>query len=132
MLVNDKKDSPLDSAVVDRSPSSIVVVPRLPADANHRKDIPLAAVLDYFPDALMAIAHLIKVGNDQHNPGQPLHWARGKSMDQADCLIRHFIDRGTIDTDTVRHSTKMSWRSLALLQIEIEDAEGKPPSRGSR
>lgn len=104
---------------------------RLPVDPAARKNLPLAAVLDYFPDALMAIAAVIKSGNDQHNPGQPLHWARGKSMDQADCLLRHFMDRGALDADQLRHSAKMAWRALALLQIEIEDAEGLPPSRGS-
>lgn len=110
----------------------IIIVPRLPTDAALRKKLPLASVFDYFPDALMDVAQLIQIGNDQHNPGQPLHWARAKSMDQADCLLRHFIDRGTIDVDQVRHSTKMAWRSLALLQLEIEHAEGLPPSRGSR
>ena len=60
------------------------------------------------------------MGNDQHNPGEPLHWARGKSMDQADCLIRHFLERGTLDTDGQRHSAKLCWRALALLQLELE------------
>jgi hypothetical protein len=79
-----------------------------------------SGVVDYFPLALRAIAHLSYVGNDQHNPGTPLHWDRTKSTDEADALIRHFIERGTIDTDGVRHSTKMAWRSLALLEKEIE------------
>lgn len=131
--MNDSTARALDRVVASgKTAASVIVVPRLPLDAEQRKDIPLAALFDYFPDALMAVAHLIKVGNDQHNPGQPLHWARDKSMDQADCLLRHFIDRGTIDIDQVRHSTKMTWRSLALTQIEIEHAEGLPPSRGSR
>lgn len=96
----------------------------LPTDPYDRKQYPIGTgVLDYFPDALALVAHCSKVGNDQHNPGEPLHWARGKSMDQADCLIRHFLERGTIDTDGVRHSAKMAWRALALLQLEIEDAQ---------
>jgi hypothetical protein len=95
----------------------------LPTGAAERKAIPVATgVLDYFPAALAAIAVLSKVGNDQHNPGEPLHWARGKSMDQADTLIRHFLERGTIDHDGIRHSTKMAWRALALLQLELEAA----------
>jgi hypothetical protein len=106
--------------------------PRLPADAQARKNIPLCSgLLDYFPDALAAVAELSKKGNDQHNPGEPLHWARGKSTDQADTILRHMLDRGTLDTDKVRHSTKVAWRSLAQLQIEIEEAEGLPISRGS-
>jgi hypothetical protein len=94
---------------------------KLPSDAKARKALPIATgVIDYFPDALAAVAELSRVGNDQHNPGQPLHWSKYKSSDHADCLVRHLIDRGTHDTDSVRHSTKVAWRALALLQIEIE------------
>jgi hypothetical protein len=92
-------------------------------DAVARKALPLCTgVLDYFPDALLAVAHCSKVGNDQHNPGEPLHWAKEKSTDEADALVRHLLERGTLDTDGVRHSAKVAWRALALLQREI-DAE---------
>lgn len=105
----------------------------LPTDAAARKDRPLATgVLDYFPAALIAVASLSRIGNEQHNPGQPLHWARGKSGDEADALLRHLVDRGTVDTDGVRHSVKVAWRALALLQKELEDAGEAPLSRGSR
>ncbi len=94
----------------------------LPTDAKARKEAPIArGVLDYFPDALYEVAILSKKGNDQHNPGQPMHWAKEKSNDHADCIIRHLIDRGTVDTDGVRHAAKVAWRALALLQIEIEE-----------
>lgn len=92
------------------------------SEAAFRKEHPMATgVLDYFPDALMEIAHLSKVGNDQHNPGQPLHWAKGKSQDHADALLRHLKDRGTRDTDGERHWAKVAWRALAGLQTEIEN-----------
>jgi len=97
-----------------------------PTDPQKRKQAPIGTgVLDYFPDALWAVAECSQKGNDQHNPGTPLHWDRTKSQDEADCLIRHFIDRGTVDADGIRHSAKMVWRALALLQKEIE-AEQKP------
>ena len=100
-------------------------VTQLPKDAVARKALPICTgVLDYFPDALAAVAHCSKVGNDQHNPGQPLHWAKEKSTDEADALVRHLLERGTWDTDGVRHSAKLAWRALALLQREI-DAEIK-------
>lgn len=96
----------------------------IPDDAAARKRHPVASgVLDYFPDALVAIAELSYVGNEQHNPGQPLHWARSKSADEADTMIRHFLERGTRDTDGIRHSVKMAWRALALLQKEIEEEQ---------
>jgi len=93
---------------------------------SSRKGFPVATgVIDYFPDALLAIAEVSRVGNNQHNPGTPLHWDRSKSQDEADALLRHFIDRGTLDTDGLRHSAKVAWRALALLQKEIESDAGK-------
>lgn len=93
----------------------------LPTDAKVRKALPIATgVLDYFPKALAAIAEVSRVGNEQHNPGSPLHWDRSKSTDEADALIRHFLDRGKLDNDGLRHSAKMAWRALALLEKEIE------------
>jgi hypothetical protein len=97
----------------------------LPTDYHGRKGIPIATgVLDYFPRALAEIAMVSQAGNDQHNPGQPIHWARHKSTDQANTLIRHFLERGTIDTDGQRHSAKVAWRALALLETELELAAG--------
>ncbi len=93
----------------------------LPEGAAERKTYPVASgVLDYFPDAIAAVSHVSYKGNEQHNPGQPLHWARGKSMDESDTMLRHFLQRGTLDTDGQRHSAKMVWRALAILQREIE------------
>lgn len=92
-----------------------------PTDAAARKALPITTgVLDYFPDALLAVAEVSRIGNDQHNPGQPLHWAKEKSQDEADALVRHLLDRGTLDIDGTRHSAKVAWRALAMLQREIE------------
>jgi hypothetical protein len=102
----------------------------LPTDSAMRKEMPIATgVLDYFPDALGAVARLSVLGNEKHNPGEPLHWARGKSMDQPDCIMRHTAERDTIDTDDgVLHDIKLAWRALANAQTVIEDriARGLP------
>ena len=99
--------------------------PILPTDAKERKRIPLySGLVKYFPDALIAVAALSQVGSDQHHPGQPLHWERGKSTDHEDTLLRHLMESGTVDTDGVRHSTKVAWRALAKLQLELEAAKG--------
>lgn len=104
----------------------------LPTGRAERKAIPLVSgLLDYFPAALAEVAHVSQVGNDQHNPGEPLHHARGKSMDHVDCIVRHLVDRGALDTDGLRHSAKVAWRALALLQEELE-AAGAPLARGAR
>lgn len=95
----------------------------LPTDPKARKAAPIfSGVLKYFPDALAAVAELSRIGNEQHNPGKPLHWDRSKSTDEGDALSRHLVEAGTIDTDGVRHSTKVAWRALALLQKELEAA----------
>ena len=108
-------------------------LPTLPADAAARKAIPLAqGLLYYFPAALCAVAAVSKRGNDQHNPGQPLHHARGKSMDHADCILRHQMDVGLVDDDGIRHSAKVAWRALAQLQEELEREEGAPLPRNAR
>jgi hypothetical protein len=101
--------------------------------SQQRKNLPVCSgVLDYFPDALLAVARLSKAGNDKHNPGEPLHHARGKSMDHADCLVRHLMDRGRLDPDTgLSHSVAVAWRALALLQEELE-AAGAPMARGAK
>jgi hypothetical protein len=93
---------------------------------NKRKQYPVATgLIDYFPDAIMEVAHVSWVGNEQHNPGEALHWDRSKSTDQADALMRHFLERGTHDSDGVRHTAKVAWRALALLQEELEKAREK-------
>jgi len=93
----------------------------LPYTKEERKDRPLhRGCLAYFPDALAYVSHVSKVGNDQHNPGEEMHWARGKSADHGDCIVRHQAEAGTPDDDGLLHSGKVAWRALAQLQLELE------------
>jgi Domain of unknown function (DUF5664) len=125
-------------------------------DYEGRKAIPIfEGVVMYFPKALAAVAEVSHAGNQQHNPGEPLHWARGKSMDQYNTALRHMMDHRmgggrldpqqegqeinngwrmeTRDKDGVRHLAKAAWRILAALQLAIEEEEkgaaqcGQPP-----
>lgn len=96
----------------------------LPTDKALRKRHPMTrGLIDYFSDALFEVAGVSFVANEQHNPGQDMHWSWGKSNDHADCIPRHLADRGTFDDDGLRHSAKLAWRALALLQEELV-AEG--------
>jgi len=94
-------------------------------EKQWRKNRPLATgVLAYFPDALLEVAHTSWVGNQQHNPGQPLHWAREKSTDQLDAALRHITDHlkgNVMDTDGCYHLAKAIWRLSAELQIIKEN-----------
>jgi hypothetical protein len=102
------------------------------ADSVTRKTYPMAVgLLDYFPDALAEVAKVSHIGNEKHNPGEPMHHARGKSMDHADCIIRHLVGRGGFDGD-MRESAALAWRALALLQEELERELGLPLPRGAR
>jgi hypothetical protein len=101
---------------------TLMRVQHLPDEAAERKALPVyRGCIRYFPDALIAVAELSRIGNEQHNPGKPLHWDRSKSGDELDALMRHLIDAGKIDTDGVRHSAKVAWRALANLQKELEE-----------
>lgn len=103
----------------------------LPIDSKERKDSPVVrGFLDYFPDAVIACAQLSVFGNDKHNPGEPLHWSRGKSNDHADCAVRHLMERGQVDygygpSKPVLHSVAALWRAAANAQTEIEELKEK-------
>lgn len=95
----------------------------LPHDSAERKTYPLLrGLLDYFPAALAAVSHHSYEGNEKHNPGQELHWARGKSADHLDAAMRHIMER---DLEGA------AWRVLAALQEQLE-AEGAPIAPAAR
>lgn len=113
--------------------------PYIPQSNDERKLAPMArGLIDYFPAALFEVARHSFLCNEKHNPGEPMHHARGKSMDHADCVIRHVLERGGFDTlviagveHRIRHSAALAWRALALLQEEME-AEGAAPARAAK
>lgn len=95
----------------------------LPEDSAERKTYPIyGGVLQYFPAAIAAVAHHSYLGNEKHNPGQPLHWARGKSDDHLEAAARHLTE-GDL--------TGAAWRILAALQLDCE-AKGAPMAPGAR
>lgn len=96
----------------------------LSTDAQKRKQTPIwSGVIKYFPDVWAEVAQVSQKGNDQHNPGEPLHWAREKSTDQMDAATRHQFDYASgelRDTDGQYHLAKAIWRLSAQLQLDIE------------
>jgi hypothetical protein len=96
----------------------------LPTDNVKRKALPIWDYLfGYFPDAFLAEVGVAVAGNDQHNPGERLHWAREKSTDQLNTAFRHQFDyaKGVKkDTDGQWHLAKAIWRLKAQLQLDIE------------
>lgn len=109
----------------------------LPTDAKARKGIPMfSGLVAYFPTALAAVAQLSRIGNDQHNPGEPLGWAKEKSADEKDALVRHLADTANDeahrDPDGVMAAVKLAWRALANLErmadrgVNIFSVEAKP------
>ena len=96
----------------------------IPLLDKDRKAMPLwTFLMEYFPDTFLAVASVSIEGNKQHNPGEPLHWAREKSTDQMNTAFRHQFDYGRgvkIDTDGQYHLAKAIWRLSAQLQLDIE------------
>ena len=97
------------------------------SESARRKASPVwSGVLNYFPDALLAVARVSKAGNDKHNAGQPLHWSRDKSNDHLDCAGRHLLTPFAIDPDSKEiHLANAAWRILAELQLYCEKQRAK-------
>lgn len=94
-----------------------------PEDSAERKTYPVfSGLLQYFPAALVAVAHHSYVGNAKHNPDQPLHHDRAKSGDELDAMVRHAMEGDYVG---------MAWRALSQLQKHCE-ANGAPIASGAR
>lgn len=112
---------------------------KMPTDSSLRKRYPIVTgFLDYFPSAVAAVAFVSWAGNQKHNPGQPLHWARGKSTDQEDCIGRHLLERDgfeAIETADaiimVPCAAQAAWRQMASLQLHAE-SKGAPIAKGAK
>ncbi len=109
-------------------------VPRVLADDGKREDYPMFdGLLAYFPAALAEVARWSVVGNAKHNPGQPLHWAREKSTDHENKIVRHLLDARQVDKDGFVEAVALAWRALALCQTILEErgwSEGANARRG--
>lgn len=94
----------------------------LPSDDRRRKMIrAFQGFVMYFPDAVALVAYLSKVANDQHNPGERMHWAKEKSTEELDSLMNHLMDiasKGELsqDADGILDAIKVAWRANANLQ----------------
>ena len=118
----------------------------LPTDSAERKNYPvLSGCVKYFPAALAGVANISKLGNDKHNPGEPLHHARSKSTDHGDCIVRHLIDTEdllaavdrnealrTEDKEAIlREVSQLAWRALAYSQV-LHERFGAPLAPGAK
>lgn len=115
----------------------------LPTDSNERKNVPvLSGCIKYFPAALAGVAAISKAGNDKHNPGEPLHHDRNKSMDHGDCIVRHLMDvedllaamargdSGATKEAVLLEVGQLAWRALAYAQ-DIHERYGSPMAPGA-
>ena len=90
---------------------------------TNRKNFPIyTGVVKYFPDALMEVSNISRIGNEQHHPGEPLHWDKSKSVDHLDALMRHLLEADELDDDGTLHLAKVAWRALAALQFKLENS----------
>ena len=112
----------------------------LPQNSKERKNFPLySGLLTYFPKALSLVSYISKIGNDKHNPGEPLHHSRQKSNDHPDCICRHLIDlkedfgKGIgRDEGGIPQVGYIAWRALALAQEWLEQNDNAPIAPGAK
>ena len=108
----------------------------LPISYKARKELPLYDFMfGYFPLAWLEVVKVAIEGNNQHNPGERLHWARHKSTDQLNTAFRHLFDHGTgvvKDIDDTYHLAKTIWRLMAELQLIVEKNNGKHSRRARK
>ena len=89
------------------------MISTLPSNPAERKKIPVySGFIDYFPDAIAAVAAHSYASNAQHNgPDSELRWDRSKSTDELDALMRHILEEDWVAA---------AWRIMAHLQKELE------------
>jgi hypothetical protein len=117
----------------------------IPQGDQERKEAPMfRGLLGYFPAALFEVAAHSLDSDRKHSPDAPEErrptWHRGKSVDHADCIVRHLIDAGprrsllsrlpawllekmpgSSARDAKRyHLRSLAWRALAMLQEDCE------------
>lgn len=96
----------------------------IPQDSQVRKDAPMyRGLIGYFPAALFEVAAHSMEADKKHNPGsiEGPTWARGKSPDHLDCVIRHACEVGPRGSKgRVKQLRAVAWRALAALQEECE------------
>jgi hypothetical protein len=101
-----------------------------PTDSQERKSYPpFTGLLEYFPRACAAVARHSLESNEQHNPGEPMRWAKDKSIGDGNQIVRHLMEgvlayREGSRAFAVKALTAMAWRSLELLERLLE---GLPP-----
>ena len=89
----------------------------MPSDDKERKNIPIySGFVQYFPNAITAIAKRSKRCNEQHNPGEPLHWAIDKSTEELDSLCRHMVNGVDQNIDD---AVAVAWRAMANLERKL-------------
>ena len=114
----------------------------LPTDDKGRKGLPLfKQITRYFPKALREVTKVSVVNNVRYNPDRSptdINWNRPLSADQLGSLFRHMLERevdgkifDNVPSDVAKVTgiervyvlAEAAWRSLAALELEIEQQE---------
>lgn len=132
----DWKSSEFEQPALYTQACDVQTVPRtlsLPEDDATRASYPMAdGCLDYFPNALAEVSKISYEGNLKHNPGEPMHWNRGKSLDHRNKIMRHTVESKLATEQAIYHAAQAAWRALAELQQKIEGVRGVPMAPGAR
>jgi len=109
------------------------IIPILPEGNKEREEYPLFnGLIGYFPHACAEVAHHSYISNEQHNPGEQMHWAKEKSIGRGDKILRHLaqglLTKSPMYTpewhEEVKHLRAQAWRAFEILERKLT---GLPP-----
>lgn len=104
----------------------------LPQDDKERQKYRPLDFLMYFPKAFLAKAKHSWESNEKHNPGEPMHWAKDKSLGDGNQVMRHLMEAMEAleigDRDVAEyHLTATSWRADELLERFLDKTPNETP-----
>ena len=80
------------------------------ADEERAKYKVATFICEFFPHAIAELARFSYEMQAKHCPGQPMCWAKDKSIGDGNQLIRHLMDK---------EYTNVAWRGLELLERQL-------------
>lgn len=88
-------------------------------NAPSAPSAPNETLEDLFPNAIAAVLAHCVYGGRKYNGGK-IGWKFDASMNHADCIASHLLQRGTIDPESGSlHEVSCVWRALALLETAL-------------
>lgn len=100
--------------------------PKFDQEEKQSKPPIISMLLQYFPNALLNVAHVSEIGAKKHGEGSWKDAEDGVRMYQ-DALGRHLLfhplDINVEEGEFVLHGAQVAWNALAALELAIEEID---------